>query len=306
MNKDDLRVAGRHFVFHPLLFQILRGDVDATDYEELLCDESCIDDPTNEEDEHRKELHALRKEATALEPVIRKAVQASPGIDDTELDEYVEQMIIGDEDAALALLVPSLTNLRFLVPPMNALRLNNAVRRIASSHATVLDKLVLVSFRATNGNCSGMDLDDVAIYAAIPSVKRVVVSHARSYGLAGDFHGWPTDLPLSRAVEVYFDRATIIPIDVRRFASGFAGPCVMRQWWVEHGSNLPEGRPEVQWDYLQIAADREIVVELRYPDAHGDERYNETSEEYSDEMNAMLQGRPVSYTHLTLPTKRIV
>ena len=298
-NKDDPHVANRRFVYHSLLFEILRGDVVASDFEEFFCDENCNDDPEGEGDRHSDELDGLRREAAALKPAIRKAVQASPGIDNTKQEEYIERISIGDEDATLALLVPSLTNLRFLIPPMNATRLDNAVRRIASSPHTpcpALSKLVLVSFPAANGNCSGMYLRDVAIYAAIPSVKRVVVSHGRSYSLDGDFYGWPAGLPLSHAAEVYFDRATIIPMDVRRFAGGFAGPCVMRQWWVEHGSNLPEGRPDVEWDYLQVIPaseerGRDIVMELRYPDAHGDQRYHETCEEYSDEMNAMLQSR---------------
>ena len=97
-----------------------------------------------------------------------------------------------------------------------------------------------------------MDLSQLVLYASIPSVQRVVIHAGLSEHWSGTFSRWPVDLPLSNAAEVFFVGSCVVPADAVAFANGFAGPCIMRQTWVEHGSWHMKGDRGLEWNHLEI------------------------------------------------------
>lgn len=303
----DDKAGGRIFIFHDALFHILRGELSPTYICSVDGDETCIEDPEAEQQFHEADFATMRKETNMIKPLIQRAVEDAFWIEDSEKEQFVEAICIGREDEVLCILIPLLTNLRALRPPLNAPFLERTVRRIsrASSLLTAkplpLRNLLLVNFWAANGDESGVGLQEVMSYAALPSVRRVILSHGRGSGY--HFPGWSTDLPLSRVSEVYFDRSSFTKIEVSGFTRGFAGPCIMRQWWVAHGSHIPVDNFNVDWDYIELGGggerveggikpgSRSEIMELRYPKIHGDGSSGQSDLAYSDQMNRMLEGR---------------
>lgn len=73
----------------------------------------------------------------------------------------------------------------------------------------------------------------------------------------GDFDGWPSDLPHSKASRVVFIDGTVVKADIEKWAAGFAGPCVMTQNWRGVGGlEYPEGVRSPEWDTLHIVVQK--------------------------------------------------
>jgi len=238
----------REFAAHSFLLRVLRGQFPPSYIEELDCDEDYwndedLEDLENMIEHYRKQFPFYEKMplTPADNDLIRRAVNDSPWIYESEVEDYIYQVRLGNEGAVFCILLPLLTELRLLSLPTDPGRLEIIAARIAAA-ATVgprttalpLSRLLLVMARAENGNYYGISLESMAPFAALLSVRRLIVMAGRNEG----FEGWPVGLPLSRASEVFFVDSTITKSAVRGFAAGFAGPCIIRQWFSDCGSRF--------------------------------------------------------------------
>ncbi len=314
----DAKLAGRTFIFHDMLFHILRGELSPSYTFEFECDCDCIEDTDAEPPFREEDVKTMRREGAKLRPYIQRAVDAAFWIEDVEKKQHVDAICHGNEDATLSILVPLLTNLRALRPPINADMLGRALGRIARTsdsspvQSPLLANLALVAFNDDNNYAIGMELFEIVPYAALPSVRRLIIPHSRSSG-HDDFPGWPADLPFSRVSEVYFDQSSITKGDIRGFARGFKGPCVIRQWWVTTSRAYPEGKgkDKVKWDYFELEdggetvewrdkrgrrytgikeGSRSALMKLKYPEVH-ENPGAQAQPQYDKGMNAMLERR---------------
>lgn len=77
----------------------------------------------------------------ADEELVRQAVILSPWVLESRKGEYIDQILLGDEAAALRLLIPLLNDLRGLGAPNNTTRLHEIISRIASAHAAAAEAI---------------------------------------------------------------------------------------------------------------------------------------------------------------------
>lgn len=255
----------RPYPAHNALLDVLRGDV-SPDIEEFDCGEDCV---TEEENKDRWSPNELRM---TLEDIglIRRAIDSSPWIHQAEKQEYLDSVQIGNEDAALCILIPLLTNLRWLQPPINTKRLQQIIGCIAKAyhdidsdshnadtcHALPLTKLVLVSTRAYNGTDFGMNLETAAYYAALPRLQRLIIYCCRD----DEFKTWPAKLPPSRLREVFFADSCVSLSAAQAFLKGFAAQCIIRQTFGTNGSRY---RVRNEWDHCEAGGDLDSAGRIK-------------------------------------------
>lgn len=204
----------------------------------------------------------------------KRAIAYSPWIEPNEVDDcYYKMVPDADEDRALALLVPLLPSLRSLCVPLNAPFTTVVVGRIAvktveeREGATTdetgvrinrnemeplpLQKLVCIQapFRPWGFYQPVMQLDQLARYIAIPSVRKATAVNVCS-GSAYSYWTPRSEIPRSQVNEIYFHASELSVYDIREFAKGLAGPCVIRQSL--KAKSVPY-RPETKdWDRYTI------------------------------------------------------
>lgn len=241
------------FPIHKLLLRILKGELSPSYIVELkgLRGIDITEVP--------KEVGPLRYALTHIdEPEnagrnaerFRRAIESSRWIRRDQVDKCYRELIYGNEDAALAILIPLLTNLRSFCAPTNAFLLPVVVGKIAKKTVKHLEEcrrnraegaitaekmltfpleklVVVVSGRSSpraDGTC-GIPLVCLALYAALPSVRRLAVDSVNFE----TFERWPTRAPHSQVREIYFFKSKVSDWQVRKFAKGLDGPCIFRQ-----------------------------------------------------------------------------
>lgn len=273
------------FPWHKLLLKVLRQEIPISYMVELTCGNNCP-----EYDEFHPEWYGVElpfpgspAQVTETRTLIERALCASPWIDSDDVPEFLARIMRGDDDPVLSLLVPYLENLRAFCVPADAVLLQSVFRKMASaatSHTTgqqsgdtarCLPNLVLIRCGSTNE--VGIQLEDLASYVGIPSVRRVVAINARRRA----FDGWPEGAPTSNAQDVYFPRSSVSAEAITGFARGFRGPCVFRQLHNARPSDFFE-YDSFDWDHYEIlitagpgtdgwqSSSRRETIEVRYPD----------------------------------------
>lgn len=300
---------------HKILLRILRGDVALASVEELDCGDECV---TEGESYRRCSPDSLQLTHEDID-MIRQAINVSPWIHQTEKQQYLDGILNGNEDMVLCILIPLLTNLRWLLPPLNTVRLHQIVGRIASAYHNVgiegqeveaavslpLNKLVYVSPGAFNGTV-GMDLETAAYYAALPSLQRLILQASRD----DRFSVWPDSLPQSRLSEIYFEDSTVTSSAVQAFAKGLAAPCVIRQSFSTYGHECPSSEGGNLWDHYWVGGEIDPMglikdgrwekIELKYDNEYyGYASNHKRDSEFSDGFNDFLEYNLVGWESLT-------
>lgn len=274
------------FPWHKLLLQVLRHEIPIPYVVELSCAPNCPEYEEVQLEPYGVELPFSEDPGQLSETrtLINHALRASPWIEPTDVLDFLERIMQGDEDPVLSLLVPYLYNLRAFRVPIDAILLQSVIRKMSTaltSNTTFresrgekycLPRLVLVTAGGSGG--IGIRLEDLAIYATIPSVRRLVAINVRSEG----FEGWPNNCVTSNAEDVYFPRSSISMQAITGFVKGFRGPCIFRQLFSGRWSDFYEYHG-FDWDHCEVSiqpkpvpdalqsSPREETIETRYPDS---------------------------------------
>lgn len=180
----------------------------------------------------------------------------------------------GSNDAALCLLVLILPRLGIFSVPCDAPLLEATFTAVARQyHASSVSRTsnpslplreLYILQTSMDPQYIGTQLDTVAVYSTIPSIRRIIVEACRS----DCFSGWPAGL-CSKATEIYLTYSTVSEKAIRAFASGLQGPCVVRMDYDSYGGDFPAD-DGLTWDHYTIDFEngvRREKIELRYQEA---------------------------------------
>ncbi|KAF7328727.1 hypothetical protein MVEN_02501300 [Mycena venus] len=191
------------------------------------------------------------------EALIREAVEKEDWIADTEKEKYLNQLLAGDEDAMVTLMILRMPNLKRLTLPshcwggLDIQHLMPIVARIAETASNAdpdrgpifpLSELEHYEGHVFNGSY-GVDFESIAPLMALPSLRTMCTP----YNSEGGFN-WPASLPKSRVRRIDIPNGEITREVIVDLARNIRGPCVIRQ--VATGYNdTPE---DVDWSVLEI------------------------------------------------------
>ncbi|KAJ7289665.1 hypothetical protein C8J57DRAFT_1278181 [Mycena rebaudengoi] len=208
--------------------------------------------------------------APVAEAVIGEAVEAEDWIPDTDKGQFLYQLLAGDEDAMVTLMVLRMPNLKRLTLPTHCwgglqfTHLMPIVARIAEAAAAAdpdtgttlpLSKLEHYEGHIFNGRY-GVDFESLAPLMALPSLRTMNTPWNTEEGF-----DWPASLPKSRVREIDIPDGTITREAIVSLARNIRGPCVIRQGPTGYG-DTPE---DVDWGLLEIpfegACEEEWTIE---------------------------------------------
>lgn len=152
------------------------------------------------------------------------AMKNLPYIDPREVDKWMSELWGGNEDPVMAILLPLLPNLHTLTLKASSRGdemdfLSNLVRHVALAKVSekpesisAFQKLLKVKFDADNEEGFGFNLETIARFLALPSVRRVeaeyVTAFDTSFMTCKDFIR-EEDLPLSKIDSCIITRSNI-------------------------------------------------------------------------------------------------
>ncbi|KAJ6559887.1 hypothetical protein B0H19DRAFT_1146002 [Mycena capillaripes] len=192
------------------------------------------------------------------EALIQEAVEREEWISDSERAQFLHQLLAGDEDAMVTLMILRMPNLKRLTLPTHCWggldfeHLMPIVARMArtASNADLgggktlpLSKLEHYEGAVFNGYY-GVDFESIAPLMALPSLRTMGTGWNHEEGF-----DWPASLPKSRVREINISNGTVPREAIVRLARGIRGPCVIRQ---DFGFNRHFDTPEHDWDVLEI------------------------------------------------------
>ena len=242
------------YPWHRLLLLILSHQVPASYVVELL-----IPDSYNTLGPSRPAQEVVGNSHTFYDELIHAAVQDSPWTSPEQKTEHVEEIIAGSEDATLAVLLPLLTGLRWLVPPIRAERTSEVFRKIVCAHIAAtpafssslpFSRLLIIWTWSIGMECE-WPLPHVPAYLGLPGLRRVILSNPRDQ----HFDGWPATMPRPRCPEVCFSEGSVSLEAIQKFAKAWDAPCVIRQSWSDPTVLPIEGPEEPEWDCCKVEGD---------------------------------------------------
>lgn len=265
----------RDFTIHELLLGVLRGDIPPEYIEALELPEEF----RGEFAEHhnwdcdlcsngRRTSNAIPDQHTCQTKLaqpsnderLRRCLEASPWIEDHEVEDFVTKVNDGDDAAIACVLLPLLPNLRYLMLPANPSRLLQLVTRIAnaSQHQVdsptsgeaphALSSLRMITNKASNGTEWGITLADAAPFLALPNVQKFILYVC----LDDEFQGWPRGLEECRVSEIYFQECRVSREAVSQLAQCIHRPCVLRRI-LTPGDDLYDDI--LDWDHVVVEGD---------------------------------------------------
>lgn len=194
------------------------------------------------------------------EELLHEAVENSPWVADGDVDQVSRDILHGDEDVAMQLLLPLLPNLRHLNPPLYGCQTAEFLRKVAQAQAlkgledasVPLRKLVLLTTVGSNGEFAFPIRDQwLTLFAGLRSLKRIVLTNA----IDQSFGGWPDNAVRPVCPEVLIAHGGVSVAAIRQFAAGWAGPCSMRLIYSSAALSCdppPEPRrPQWQWCFVR-------------------------------------------------------
>ncbi|KAF8176216.1 hypothetical protein K438DRAFT_1939481 [Mycena galopus ATCC 62051] len=191
------------------------------------------------------------------EALIREAVEGEGWIPGTEKEKFIDQLLAGDEDAMVTLMILRMPNLKRLTLPshcwggLDIKHLMPIVAHIAETTSNAdpdggptlpLSKLEHYEGHVFNGRY-GVDFESIAPLMALPSLRTM----RTPYNFEGGFD-WPASLPKSRVGRIDIPNGEITREVIVDLARNIRGPCVIRQ--VPTGFN--ETPEDVDWNVLEI------------------------------------------------------
>ncbi|KAJ6458232.1 hypothetical protein C8R45DRAFT_1032008 [Mycena sanguinolenta] len=235
-----------HAYWYHHLLTLLR-EPDAAYYVEVLTAE-------HTDSSHEDEPWAVSV-LSAEEALVREAVQREDWIPEPEKEEFTDQLLTGDEDAMVTLMILRMPNLKRLTLPtlcwggLDFKHLMPIAARIAAAAdagATLpLSHLEHYEGYLFNGRY-GVDFEALAPLMALPSLRTMRTPHNCEGGFT-----WPASLPKSRLRRIDIPNGEITREAIVGLARNIRGPCVIRQvatgWF-----DPPE---DVDWSVLEIPFD---------------------------------------------------
>jgi hypothetical protein len=189
------------------------------------------------------------------EALIREAVESEAWIPEMEKGQFIEELLAGEEDAMVTLMILRMPNLKRLSLPTECwggldfkylMPIAARIAQVASEgrdDRLPLSKLERYDGHAFNGYY-GVDFESIAPLIALPSLRTLSTPWNHEDGF-----DWPASLPKSHVRKIEMEEGTVTREAVVRFARGIRGPCMIRQ---NFGFRRHHETPEYDWDTLEI------------------------------------------------------
>jgi hypothetical protein len=282
---------------HAFTHLVLNGDVDPTKVLEYACTDQ-YGDYHSEYENYRHRFSPTPTTRPGLprpgfeqvseavvrqyDCLVRKAIEASRWISPDMREDVFERFRTGDKDAAGVILLPLLTRLKAVEPPIKGGLCASLFQRIAhESHDLAMQAQTPpggnldVSKLDVTGEVSRLPFSELLIFfveadekdghqvtfwlryirpfLSIRSLRRIVLTGVRDWEL----DEWPSDqLPIS-CPEIYFARSSVNRDTIMKFSENIAGPCTLMQWLSYDCYYSPQDSMgnEATWDHLRVDVD---------------------------------------------------
>lgn len=265
----DFRLLERGWRYHRLLVWILTKKYSPDTFTELNVGVKWMkrEHRTGEgfdEDEQQTRQH---------KKLIRDEFTASPWFDNRERSAFMLDLLASNGDAAIALVLPRLWNLRAFAPPLDARWTLELMQRISMAQSLSstsiqdlpLSRVVLLTIDHKVYPAWHESSNDPAFWTAwmatmlesLRSVKRIVITRLHPE----TFSGWPNAGPRPTCPEIMIERS-YNEEHTRMFVAGLRAPCVIRV----QGKNDP-GECDCQddrWPYCDHKAAQYYVYKVRF------------------------------------------
>jgi hypothetical protein len=267
---------------------VLNGDVDPTKVLEYACEDQYHDYRVSEEN-HRKRPGLPRpgfenvseKLVRQYDCLVRTAIQASRWIAPEMREDVLERFLTGDKDAAGIILLPLLTKLRAVEPPIKGGLCAELFRQVAhellkanmieadraddlspseqaSSTALPFSELLIFYVRPDRRvRCNlTFTLQEMRPFMSIQSLRRIVLNGVRDWefesltrtipnapkgSMTWETIPWRTDMVPISCPEIYLGQSSVFRDVIMKFADHIAGPCKLMQWYSMDVWDMPSG-----------------------------------------------------------------
>jgi hypothetical protein len=264
-----------HTYWYHYLLAILREPA-AAYYVEIL---------TVEHTDSRHEVEPWTVSVPSVEEaLIREAVERESWIAEPEKEKFIDQLLTGEEDAMVTLMILRMPNLKRLTLTthcwggLDFKHLMPIAARIAQTASTTdpeagatlpLSQLEHYEGYLFNGSY-GVDFEAIAPLMALPSLRTMCTPCNTEQG-----SDWPASLPKSCVRKIDLPDGEIPRQAIVRLAQNIRGPCVINQGPSDIYGETPD---DVDWNFLEIpfegACEAEWTIKFREED--------EKEEEYAD------------------------
>jgi hypothetical protein len=282
-----------------LVHLILNGDVDPTKILEYRCSGQYTDyndgkKNSKGEIEHYENRFAptattrpglprpgfetpTERQIRAYDDLVLSAIESSRWISPDQKAEVFERFRTGDKDAAGVLLLPLLTNLKAVEPPLKGGLCAELFRQVANESRKRTNTINRsdVSNSARPGEAEKLPFSELLIFylgaikrdgvkvsfwlreirpfLSIPSLRRIVLFGVRDWEL----DNWPSDMAPITCPEIYFAQSSVNRETIMEFSENIAGPCTLMQWhstdiYFFYAQNMGN---EATWDHLRVEVD---------------------------------------------------
>jgi hypothetical protein len=218
----------------------------------------------------------------AYDQLVLSAVKSSQWILPENQDQVFERCRTGDQDAAGIILLPLLTRLKAVSPPIRGRLCSELFRQVAQKSQALSTTMrdtstgerrsfareleddskkmpfseLLVFYLEGDDHpnlTSSVELHEIRPFLGISSLRRIVLHAVRSWEL----DSWPPEIPPIICPEIYLSQSSVHENVIMKFSEGIAGPCTLRQWYEQdHWNFLPTELYmgwEPGWDHLHVS-----------------------------------------------------
>jgi hypothetical protein len=294
-----------HWANHGLLHLVLNGDIDPkqildyhcnrqyTDYNYEAGEKDCNDDtkhypnrfvltPTTRPRLPRPGFDdPTEKQTEAYDRLVISAIVSSQWISPEERDQVFERFRTGDQDAAGIILLPLLTSLKAVNPPIKGGLCSELFRKVArvsqslslarcgkdteagrpsvrepddESKKLPFSELLIFYLEGNDQSnlTSSFWLPEIRPFLGIPSLQRIILHGVRDWEL----DSWPPELPPITCREIYLSQSSVHQDAIMKFSEGISGPCTLRQWYQQDNWNFRDASLDMgwepDWDHLHV------------------------------------------------------
>ncbi|TKX26623.1 hypothetical protein C1H76_1155 [Elsinoe australis] len=285
------------YYYHDLLRLVLVGHLNASSIHEFYYDAQYTGpDPRFPPPSFSEYLsgNATDLERRSFLQLARQAVRNASFIRPETEDEIFARFEKGEQDVAIALLLPLCTSLKLVEPPVKSKICATLFQTIAQEYqrrgvsadmareragkAAIRDRTVPQISTSSGSNSSdalpfselsilyirsdplgwSFSLVELAPFMAIPSLHRIIL-----HGVLDQiFPGWPAGACECRCPEIYFQQSAVSPQAALAFAECLSPPCEVRQWYKQPRQDIAEC-VEGEWNHEAAPEWDHVVVNER-------------------------------------------
>lgn len=302
----------RDFFYHNLLRLVLEGHVDASLIYEFYYVFQYNTAPRFTPSERTRPglpNGSTEQEVRRYDQLLRDAAHASPFIDPDLEASVCERFQRGDQDAALAVLLPLCTKLKLLQPPIGLELCDSLFRMItreyqqrnsnaaeAQSHAKAVvardrgtrpqartkpplralpfSELVVLKVQADQHTFHSFPLFKLIPMMCIPSLLRIILEGV----VDQEFSSWPAEGGRCSCPEIYFQQSSLSRQAALAFAEELEPPssCKIRQWYQRPRPDVADAdEDDPTWDSILVErrSDGTKSVEIGFEEDGGNPGY---------------------------------